>query len=380
MKIVYCTDSICYQGGIQKITIIKANSLANINGNEVWLIVTDNNFLPIYPLNPKIHLINLNINYFSDDYKSKFNILKGIIFKRLIHKKRIKSIIDNIKPDVIISTGTSEKNFIGKLPLKSNPIRIREIHMTKNYRLIAAKTFFQKILAIGGNLIDYYYNIKFYDKIIVLTEEDKKNWKNFPNITTIPNPLTSPCQESSLCQNKKVITAGRLVPQKNFKSLINAWQTISKKHPDWQLEIWGEGELKEELQEQIIKLGLEDSILLKGYTNNIQSEMLNASLFVLTSIFEGFGLVITEAMSCGLPVVSYACPCGPKDIITEGKDGFLVEVNDEIALANRINLLIENEELRKQMSDTAKIKAEKYNIKNITSMWMNLFKELQHEQ
>ena len=378
MKIVYCTDSICYQGGIQKITIIKANSLANINGNEVWLIVTDNNLLPIYPLNPKIHLINLNINYFSDDYKSKFNILKGIIFKRLIHKKRIKSIIDNIKPDVIISTGTSEKNFIGKLPLKSNPIRIREIHMTKNYRLIAAKTFFQKILAIGGNLIDYYYNIKFYDKIIVLTEEDKKNWKNFPNITTIPNPLTSPCQESSLCQNKKVITAGRLVPQKNFKSLINAWHTISKKHPDWQLEIWGEGELREELQEQIIKLGLENSILLKGYTNNIQSEMLNASLFVLTSIFEGFGLVITEAMSCGLPVVSYACPCGPKDIITEGKDGFLVEVNDEIALANKINLLIENEELRKQMSDTAKIKAEKYNIENITSKWMNLFTKLQN--
>ena len=101
--------------------------------------------------------------------------------------------------------------------------------------------------------------------------------------------------------------------------------------------------------------------------------MIHSSIFTLSSIFEGLPLVIVEAMACGLPVVSYACPCGPKDIISEGQDGFLVNVNDEIALANKINILIENEALRKQMSDAALIKASKYKIKNIVSIWMNIF-------
>ena len=108
--------------------------------------------------------------------------------------------------------------------------------------------------------------------------------------------------------------------------------------------------------------------------------MLKASAFVLTSIFEGFGLVIVEAMSCGLPVVSYACPCGPKDIISEGKDGYLVPVNDEEALAEKICLLIEDEEKRKEMGKAAKAKAEQYSVEHITDMWMKLFNALLHER
>lgn len=376
MKIVYCTDSICYAGGIQRITIAKANALAQIEGNEVWIIVTDNKQKPVLPIDTKVHIINLYINYFEDDWKSKYHILKGILIKRKQHKKKLENVLNQINPDIVISTGTSEKNFLPKIKVNSTPRFIREIHNTKNYRMLAATNLFEKILAILGDLFDYSLFIKKYDKIVVLTDEDKNtNWKNNPKIIVIPNPLTSPCKEQSTLKEKKVIAVGRLEYQKNFQSLVNAWSHVAKKNPDWKLEIWGEGSKRVELENLIAKLNLKKHVFLKGYTYDIQSQMSKASIFALSSIFEGFGLVIVEAMSCGLPVVSYACPCGPKDIITEREDGFLIEVNDEILLAKKINLLIENEALRKQMSDAAKIKAEQYNIENITTMWINLFKK-----
>ena len=378
MKIVYCTDSICYEGGLQRVTLIKANALANIETNAVYIIVTDNKRKPLIPLNNRIQLIDLGINYFEDDYKSKINILKGIFIKRNKHKKKLTYFLNKIQPDIIISTGTSEKNFLGKIKILSNPIKLREIHMPKNYRLINSNNIFEKLIALGGNFIDYSINIKHYNKIVVLTKEDHiKNWRNSSKVKVIPNPFVpKSIPDLNRKKEKIIITAGRLVHIKNFSSLINSWNRIHHLHPEWKLEIYGEGGLRQELQNQITDLKLQQSVFLKGHSNTIQEKMSKASIFVLTSISEGFGLVIIEAMACGLPVVSYACPCGPKDIITEGQDGFLVNVNDEIALANRINVLIENEELRNQMSSAAKIKAEQYHIEKITSMWMNLFNSL----
>ncbi len=374
MKIVYCTDSICYAGGIQRITIAKANALAQIEGNEVWIIVTDNKQKPVLPINNKVHIINLNINYFDDDWKSKWNVIKGIIFKRKEHKKKLETILNQINPNIVISTGTSEKNFLPKIQVNSNPSFIREIHSTKNYRKLSARNLFDKISAILGDFLDYSIFINKYDKIIVLTEEDKNNnWGNNHKVIVIPNPLTNPCKNKATLEEKIVIAVGRLVYPKNFQSLIKAWIHIAQQHPDWKLEIWGEGVQRKELEDLIAKLKLKNHVFLKGYTYDIQSKLLNASLFVLSSIFEGFGLVIVEAMGCGLPVVSYNCPCGPKDIITDGQDGFLVQENNEFELANKIKLLIENKELRKQMSNAAKIKAKLYSTDNITSKWMNLF-------
>lgn len=229
--------------------------------------------------------------------------------------------------------------------------------------------------------MDYSIFIKSYDRIVVLTHEDKEiNWKNNEKVVVIPNPLTSPCTSQSSLENKTVISVGRLVHAKNFSSLIDAWKLVASKHPDWTLEIWGEGALRNDLQQQINNLELQQSVYLKGYTYDIQEKMLNASIFVLTSFFEGFGLVIVEAMSCGLPVVSYDCPCGPKDIITEGKDGFLVPVNDEEALAERINILIRNEYIRKQIAIQTLAKIEKYKVNNIITKWMDLFKVIKNNR
>ena len=380
MKIVYCLNSIRYLGGIQRVTVVKANALAEIEDNEVYIVVTDNkNGVFTEPLSPKVHLIDLDINYYEDDYKSRWNVLKGIFIKRKEHKKRLTSVLNEIQPDIVISVGQSEKNMIPSI--KGKWKTIREFHYTKNYRFDHAHSLFDKILAYLGNLYDYNFKINNYNHIVVLTNEDKvNNWDGWENVSVIPNPSTFQTNKYSNVSAKTVISVGRLAEPKNYASLIKAFRIVINKHPDWNLKIYGDGPQEVELKSLIKKLNLNRHVYLNGFTSNVKEEMINASIFALSSIFEGFGLVIVEAMACGLPVVSYACPCGPKDIITEGEDGFLIEVNDENELANKINMLIENENLRKQMSNAAKIKAEQYNIDNITSMWMNLFKNLQHEE
>lgn len=377
MKIVYCIDSLCYLGGIQNTTITKANGLAQI-GHQVWIIVTDNKYSPLHPVDPKVQVINLDINYSEDDWKSKFYLIKSILIKRKKHKKAIAKVLNDINPDVIISTCTSEKNFLPNIRLNSTPIFIREIHNQKGYRLLHARSLFEKIMAIIGNWYDYSWNINKYDQIVVLTNEDKElNWKNNSKVSVISNPVTFDTNiKTAPLTNKKFITAGRLVHQKNYKSLINAWKIVNQKHPDWQLEIWGDGVLKNELSKQINTLGLNNKVLLMGYTNDIISRMLQASGCVLSSLYEGISLVLIEAMSCGLPIVSYACQCGPKDLIEHGKNGFLCEVNDETKLAEYICSIIEDEKLRIKMGQASKKKSEEFSIEKIVTQWINLFQTL----
>lgn len=381
MKIVYCTDSICYPGGIQTVTITKANALSKIEGNEVWIIVTDNKREPIENIEKNVHLIDLDINYYEDDYKSKWHILKGIFIKRKQHKNKLRNILNDIGPDIIVSTGTSEKFFLPNIKINSNPQFIREIHFTRNYRSLNARNLFEKISAKIGDFIDYKLSINRYNSIVVLTEQDKnENWENNKKIIAIPNPIKSLPYKTSTIENKKVIAAGRLTHQKNFASLIRSWNSVVNNHPDWSLEIYGDGAEYNNLLTLISNLKLEKHVFLKGHSYNILEEMANASIFTLTSTFEGFGLVIVEAMSCGLPVISYNCPCGPKDIISDETDGFLVPLNDEQCLAEKINLLIENEALRKQMSKAALIKSQKFTAKEVISLWMNLFNTLKNEK
>lgn len=380
MKIAYCIDTITALGGIERVTIAKANALANVENNTVYLVVTSNQGIPVLPVNPKIKIIDLKVNYFEDFGKSPFQIYWILYQKRKEHKKKLTLFIKEKQPDILISTNNSEKHFIKSLSISHHTIIIRELHFCTHYRLIEATTLFQKFLALISHLFDYHWNMKNIDQTVLLTNEDKElHWKGKNKVNVIPNPIIfqSPYPPSTT-KEKRVIAAGRLVYQKNFSSLIRAWKQVAEKHPDWILEIYGEGGLQTELESLIIKLNLKKHVILKGKTTDIFKVMCNSSIYVLSSIYEGLPLVIIEAMSCGLPVISYTCPCGPKDVIEDEKDGFLVNVNDEIELAKKINILIENEKLRKQMSDAAIIKANKYNIDNITSKWMKLFTKLQY--
>lgn len=376
MKIVYCLNSIRYTGGIQRVTVVKANALAEIEGNRVYVVVTDNKEgVRVQELSPKVTLIDLDVNYYTDDWKSRLYVLKGIIVKRREHKKKLTQVLNRINPDIVVSVGQSEKYLLTSI--RGNWHTVRELHYCTTYRKQLAYTTFNRLMATVGDLYDYKYKIRKYDSIVLLTNEDKEtNWNANPRLSVIPNPVSFTTEEVSDLQNKRIIATGRLTEPKNFASLIRAFKQVADRHPDWILEIFGDGEQKTMLQQQIENLGLQKNVLLCGYSSNIQSEMLNASILVCSSLFEGFGLVITEGMMCGLPVVSYDCPCGPRDIISEGEDGFLVTVNDEAAMAERICRLIDNEKLRLQMGKAAKKKAQQYRLERIIPLWMDLFNKI----
>lgn len=375
MKIVYCLNSIRYLGGIQRVTIVKANALADVPGNEVSIIVADNTRgLLVHPLSPKVRLIDLGVNYYEDDWKSRWHVLKGIVVKRKEHKRRLAEALRRLQPDIVVSVGQSEKYMLTSIP--GNWVRIRELHFLTTYRKIQAHTFKEKVSAACSDFYDYAYKIKQYDKV-VLTQEDKEtNWDGSDRIAVIPNPATFVSGVTAPLTAHKIITTGRLEAQKNYASLIRAFRMVADKHPDWVLEIYGEGSQRKKLEALIKELRLDTSVLLKGYTSHVQAALAAASCFVLSSVFEGFGLVIVEAMAVGLPVISYACPCGPKDIISDGKDGFLIPVNDEKALAEKICYLMEHVEIRKEMGKAAQQKAKQYSIEHIVQQWMDLFNEL----
>lgn len=376
MKIVYCLNSISESGGIARVTVTKANALVEIPGNEVFVCVTDHTDNELSnQLSPKVKIVDLNIGYYRDDWKSKWYILKGIIVKRRKHKKALKKSLDEIRPDIVISVGLCEKYFLPRI--KGNAKIIREFHCLKSYRLLLSIGLWDRVKSCVENIYDYGLKIKKYDRIVVLTEEDRLlHWTGNKKVTVIPNALTFSSTKTSSLTNKKVITLGRLVEEKNHSSLINAFSKVVKRYPDWILEIYGDGCLKETLQNQIDAMGLSSNVRLMGTNPNPRELYLDSSIFVLSSRFEGFGLVLIEALECGVPVVSYDCPCGPKDIITDGKDGFLVPSGNEEILAEKICYLIEHPEVRLKMGRAAKVKAENYSESKIGAQWMSLFKSL----
>ena len=378
MKIVYCLNSIRYLGGIQRVTITKANALASVDGNEVYVIVTDNREgMMVLPLSEKVHLINLDINYYDGDRRrSKISDLFVSLFLRKKHKKYFYKELCAIRPEVVISVGTSEKYMLLSMRKRSWKV-IREFHFDRHYRKRLAKTWFDKLVANVSDYYDFTFKERKYDKIVVLTQEDKEtNWKGWDNVTVIPNPLSFQSVESSPLNQKVVISLGRLDYQKNYSSLIRAFKLVCERFPDWVLHIYGDGDERQMLQQLIEIKNLSSNVCLKGVTSDVQKALLESSIFVLSSITEGFALVLVEAMECGLPVVSYQCPCGPKDIISDGSDGFLVSINDEQAFADRICELIENQDVRKQMGVAGKLTARKYHVEIIAQQWMTLFENV----
>lgn len=381
MKIVYCASNIFRVGGIQTSTIAKANALANIEGNKLWIVVTDNKGDPVLPIDEKVQLVDLDVNYF--DCKQKWRVLQSIdaFNKKRIHKKKLRDCLQKIDPDVVISLGLQDKFFLPSLRTRKDQVFIREIAFVSNYMSLLAQGWYEKIFAWVGEFLDYHFFIHRYDRIILLTEEDRLlHWKDSNKVTIIPYPNIIRHSQRASLNEKVVVTAGRLVYQKNFSSLIQSWKIVHSKHPDWSLNIWGQGELKSRLEKQIEDCNLCGSVSLMGVTPDLISRFAESSIFVSSSVLEGLPLVMLYALSCGLPIVSYDYPTGPKDTITNGKDGFLIKAGDESSMAEHICYLIEHERERKEMGMAALAKSKQYTMDVIMDKWMTLFRELLYEK
>lgn len=376
-KIVYCTPALYMAGGVERVLTLKANYFAEQFGYDITIILTEGKDKPLfYPLSDKIKVINLNINF--EDlwncsfFKKVFLYLK----KQRIYRKKLSNEIERLEPDFTISLLRREINFINKI--KDRSIKIGEMHVNRaNYRNFEPgdsnpiKKLFAKFWM--HNLVS---DIKKLDGFVVLTKEDRESWKELDNVEVIPDPVPFKINRTSSLASKRVIAVGRYVYQKGFDLLLQAWAKIEKQNQDWELVIFGQGDRQPYLQiVNDLNINKEHCHLL-GPTNEIENEYLKSSVFAFSSRFEGFGMVLVEAMSCGLPCVSFDCPCGPKDIISDGIDGLLVSNGDVNQMANKLSELMNNHDEIKRLSRGALVKAENYSIDSISNTWKSLFDSL----
>lgn len=378
IKLAYCIPALYNISGMEKTVTTKANYFAETLGYEVFIIITDGKDRePAFELSKKIKVINLNVNYDNIWKYSFFKKFFTYLIKQQIFKRRLKSLLKTIKPDITISMLRREINFITKINDGSK--KIGELHFNKNnYRDFDAtgKSFkFLRILFAKLWMKQLISNLKRLDKFVVLSYEDKAKWHELDNVTVIYNPIDIIPDETSDCNSRKVIAVGRIVWQKGFDMLLDSWKIVSARHPDWTLTIYGSGD-KSTLQEQAKVNGICGSCFFEEPVLNLDEKFRESSIFAFSSRFEGFGMVITEAMASGIPPVAFACPCGPKDIIEDGKNGLLVELGDIEGLADKICYLIENSDVRKTFGKAARIRSEIFKIETIALQWDTLFKEL----
>lgn len=379
MKILYCIPSMYNAGGMERVITEKVNFLADLPQYEIIIVTTDQIGRGIcFKINSKIKIIHLDID-FNAQYSSNL-IKKYFSHQRKLHiyKTRLVQLIEEMEIDICISLCGKEIEFLSalKVPCK----KIAEIHFSMNFRkqfLIARHNgFIWKYLG-GIRTQQLKRSVKRLDKLIVLTKNDQKQWeRTHNNILHIPNPNPFQNSTNSLLEAKRVISIGKLDAQKGYDMLIDSWNLVSDQHPDWTLDIYGSGEWKEMLEKKINDYHLTGKINLKGTTNDVISNYLDSSIYVMSSRYEGFGMVLIEAMLCGLPAVSFDCEYGPGEIITDGIDGFLVPPNNIKLLADKICELIENDSLRKQMGANARKKVERYSKEIIMPQWIKLFDSL----
>lgn len=373
-RIVYCTPALYMAGGVERVLTLKANFFAEQLGYDITIILTEGLNRPLfYPLSEKVKVINLHLN-FEELWNCSF-IGKIYLYlkKQRIYKKKLTNELMRLKPDITISLLRREINFISGIQDGSK--KVGELHVNRaNYRNFEPndssfiKSVFAKLWM--KNLIGH---LKKLDKFVVLTEEDKKQWIELNNIISIPDPLTFSQKQVSSLDNKRVIAVGRYVYQKGFDLLLMVWSMIEKKYLDWELAIYGLGN-REPYERLKRELNIDASRChLNGPSTNIQHEYINSSIFAFTSRFEGFGMVLVEAMSCGLPVISFNCPCGPRDIIADNEDGFLVQNGNVNAYVHKLSLLMDDASLRQRMSAAGRKNVERFKMEHIGDSWKKLF-------
>ena len=374
LKIVYCTPALYMAGGVERVLSLKANYFADHYGYDITIVLTEGKKKPLfYPLSDKIKVVNLDID-FEELWTCSF--LKKILVylkKQRIYKKRLTEELMRLRPDITISLLRREINFLTSV--KDGSKKIGELHVNRaNYRNFEAgeanaiKNLFAKLWM--RNLVSH---LKRLDRFVVLTEEDKASWIELNNVIVIPDPLAFTIDEVSPLTNKRVIAVGRYVYQKGFDLLLQAWAKMENQHSDWELVVYGMGD-RDPYEQIIDDLRIDRSRChLYGSTPDIKKEYLNSSLFVFSSRFEGFGMVLIEAMACGLPVVSFDCPCGPKDIVRHDEDGLLAPSGDIDSLAGALHKLMSDDDLRKDMASKAIINVRRFQLNEIAQRWKTLF-------
>ncbi|WP_322621368.1 glycosyltransferase [Streptomyces acidicola] len=221
-------------------------------------------------------------------------------------------------------------------------------------------------------VLEHYENV---DRMLVLTREDADLWigQGLNNTSFMPNPLPFIPAEPSPRTEKAVISIGRLHDQKGIDMLLDTWEEVAPRHPDWTLRIYGSGEDEEALRKQCTGLGLDDSVAWMGRTSDVPGALRGASVFVQSSRGEGFPLALMEAMASAVPCAAFDCAPGVHEIVRDGEDGLLAAPGNTGELARRLDMLMSDKRVRDRMGDAARVNIQRYTTDEIVRRWEELF-------
>lgn len=345
MNLLYCIPHLYNSGGMERVLTQKVNWLAAHTDYTITIVTTEPTPTGTpkcyFPLSEKVQVVELNIDFNADYTKPLLPKYCAHMRRMRAYKRALTEYIVQHGIELCISLGGKEIAFLRHLPCRT----IAEMHFAMDQRrqLIEAnhKSLFWSLVG-EVRTRQLVQAVKPLERLVVLTEADKAAWEKAgcTNVTVIPNPcMLDNCQLSTIHSQfpKTVLAVGRLHEQKGFDLLLQAWKPIEKTYSDWSLRIVGEGPKRAELEAQIESQGLK-RVVLAGATNNVLDEYEAASIFVLSSRYEGLPLALIEAMWCGLPCIAFDCPQGPAELLAEDRgwlvpDGDIAELTAQIAYA-----------------------------------------------
>ncbi|XVQ82310.1 glycosyltransferase family 4 protein [Microbispora siamensis] len=378
MRIRYMLLHAYGMGGTIRTVVNQANAMAAL-GHEVDIVsVVRRRDEPQFRLHPDVALTTLvdqRTGVQADSLGRRvWRRLRGKIvpygeFAAGYFTERVeKAVIDYVASvdDGVLVTTRPALNLISARRASGNVVRVAQEHM--NLGTYPGLLREEIVRHYGA-----------FDAIAVLTAGDRREYERAlpgTRIVRIPNAVHSVNQVPSRQEHPVVVAAGRLVRQKGFDLLLPAFAQVVKEHPEWRLRVFGTGPRKAALRALIGEHGLSAHVTLMGRTNRLDDELARASIYALSSRFEGLPMVMIEAMTHALPIVAFDCPTGPRDVLTDGTDGVLVPCEDVDALAAALNRLVADRDLRLRMGAAAAVTAREYAPENVMPQWENLFTEL----
>lgn len=355
MKIFFIIKGLNYSGGTERVTAILSKALAD-RGHEVQIAsIVGEGEAPFFTFDPAVKR-----HYLSPPKDRNMALYRD--YRRI---SLLKELFAKENPDIIIIVDAG-RSFVN-IPATRGFTTITWEHFNINTNWHLMHTFSRRIA------------VKYSDMIVTLTQGDANAYQRkfgAKKVISIPNPVTVDVAEKTPMTEKRVLAVGRIVDQKGFDLLVQAWHIAHPKASDWKLRIVGAGKLQKDLEKLILSLGLKNSVEILPPTQDVVSQYKQASIFALSSRHEGLPLVLIEAMAIGLPAVSFDCETGPRDIITDGKTGILVPPLDVEKMAEALVDLMTNTEKRMEFSKNAIEESAKFGIEAIVDQWEALFNQL----
>lgn len=377
MNIIYLIHDLHTIGGIERVTVNKANWFAQ-EGHKVSIVTTDQDAKKLsFALSDKVKLIDLGLNYKNSRGKNWFYKAIKLIKNHYCHRIKLKKVLQDESPDVVISTFGPEMGILADMQLKCP--KVLEFHsaIVQFHQMKSAKGLRGIINRMNYNSI--YRNITKFDRFVILSESELNAW-GVNNAIAIPNACYMNGNITYNSESKTVIAVGRLSKEKDFSTLLDIWKDVQSNIDGWNLKIYGDGPEYSSLLHKIESLNLSSSVKLMGACHNMEKEFGNASIFCMTSRYEGQGMVLIEALTCGVPSVVFETD-GRMERLSDNENlCFVVKHRNKSEMASKLTELMKNRDLRIEMSKKARNVSDSFNQSTIMHQWEHLFETLAVEK